>query len=113
MDVIEQWAKAEYSEGVSAGAAARQLCSLLGSNGCAPSLKAMLESMLSGANRASFDRSCILRAFDEAAPEAAAKARAESFRRLNPNRAAASAEQAPAQAPPPRSRPEQSEEQPA
>lgn len=83
MNVIEQWAQEEYRPGVSPGAAARQLCRLLGCTDVAPTLKRMLEDMLSNANRASFDRSQILSDFREADPEAAAEARKKSFRRIN------------------------------
>jgi len=83
--VIEQWAEDEYREGVSAGAAARQLCRTLGSNGAYPTLKRMLEDMLADRNRASFDRSCILRAVDVAAPEDAPRIRRESYIRNNPD----------------------------
>ena len=50
-NIIEVWAEAEYRDGVSAGAAARQLCSTLGANGCAPTLKRMLEDMLAEFNQ--------------------------------------------------------------
>jgi hypothetical protein len=84
MNVIEKWCKDEYREGVSAGAAARQLCSLLGAYDEAPTLKRILEDILSDANRASFDRSCILRDIDTAAPEDAPRIRRESYIRNNP-----------------------------
>ena len=83
VNIVEQWAREEYREGVSAGAAARQLCRLLGISGQFPTLKRMLEDMLADANRANQDRSCILADFDEAAPEAAQEARLASFRRIN------------------------------
>jgi hypothetical protein len=83
--IIEQWAEEEYREGVSAGAAARQLFRTLGCSGQYPKLKQMLEDMLTDANRASADRSAILFAFDDAAPEAARQARRESYFRNNPN----------------------------
>ena len=82
-DPIEGMAAAEYREGVSPGAAARQLCRSLGAHGVAPTLKRLLEDMLSNANRASFDRSQILSDFDAAAPEAAAAARVASHERIN------------------------------
>ena len=85
MNPIEKWCQDEYREGVSAGAAARQLCRMLGCFDEAPTLKRMLEDMLSDANRASFDRSCILRAVDYAAPEDAPRIRRESYVRNNPN----------------------------
>ena len=82
-NLIEQWAAEEYREGVSPGAAARQLCRSLGANGAAPTLKRLLEDMLANTNRASFDRSQILNDFDAAAPEEAAAARAASHKRNN------------------------------
>lgn len=82
--VVEQWAEDEYRPGVSAGAAARQLCRMLGSNGAYPTLQRMLEDMLADRNRASFDRSCILSAVDVAAPDDAPRIRRESFVRNNP-----------------------------
>lgn len=57
---IETWAAEEYREGVSPGAAARQLCRSLGAHGVAPTLKRLLEDMLSTANRASFERSQLI-----------------------------------------------------
>ena len=80
---IERAARDEYREGVSAGAAARQLCRTLGISGQYPTLKRMLEDMLADANRAAADRGRILQAFAEADPEAAATAKTESFRRMN------------------------------
>lgn len=77
---IEKLAREEYREGVSAGAAARQMCRCLDS---APTLKAILEDMLGEANRQAFDRSCILSRFAEAAPEEACAAHLESFARIN------------------------------
>jgi len=82
--VVEKWAEDEYRDGVSAGAAARQLCRMLGAIGQYPTLQRILEDMLDNANRASFDRSCILRAIDVAAPEDAQRIRMESFKRNNP-----------------------------
>lgn len=82
-NLIETWAADEYREGVSPGAAARQLCRLLGAHGEAPTLKRMLEDMLSNANFASFDRSQILSDFDAAAPAEAQAARMASHKRLN------------------------------
>jgi len=86
MNTIEKWAKEEYTEGASAGAAARQLCLHLGIHDEAPTLKKLLEELLEEANRSSFDRSQIIRAFDEASPDAASAARRESFARNNPTR---------------------------
>lgn len=82
-NVIEQWARDEYREGVSAGAAARQLCRLLGAYDAAPTLQRMLEDMLGDRNMASHDRHMILRDFEAASPKAAAEARLASFKRLN------------------------------
>ena len=84
-NTIDTWAAVEYREGVSPGAAARQLCRSLGSNGVAPCLKELLEDMLADALRASFDRSQILIDFADADPEAAAEAYAASFARNNPS----------------------------
>jgi hypothetical protein len=81
---IETWAKHGYRDGVSPGAAARELCRTLGAIGCAPTLRRMLEDMLADRNRASFDRSCILREIDVAAPDDAARIRVQSFKRNNP-----------------------------
>jgi hypothetical protein len=83
--VVEAWAEKEYRPGVSAGAAARQLCRELGCSGNYPVLKRMLEDMLSDANVRAFDRSQILDEFRQAAPEAAAEAQRQSFYRLNPD----------------------------
>jgi hypothetical protein len=91
MNVIEQWCQAEYREGVSAGAAARQLCRTLGCFDEAPTLKRMLEDMLADANRASFDRASILRAVDDVAPDDAPRIRRESFIRNNPDASIAGA----------------------
>lgn len=82
-NVIETWARDEYRQGRSAGAAARQLCRSLGASGCAPTLKTMLEEMLADANRASFDRSQILDEFCRHDPRAGHAARMTSFRRIN------------------------------
>lgn len=84
--IIEKWAREEYRDGVSSGAAARQLCRLLGMSNASPTLKRILEDMLGDINRASHDRHMILVAFDEASPNAAKKARRESFKRLNGER---------------------------
>ncbi len=83
--VVEQWVEAEYAQGREGDAAARQLCRMLGISGHYPKLKAMLEEMLASGNRASFDRSCILRAIDLAAPEDAPRIRMESYKRTNPD----------------------------
>lgn len=80
-DAIEDAARREYRDGVSAGAAARQMVRHLD---LAPTMKRMLEDMLADANIAAFDRSCILRAIDVCAPEDAPRIRVESFKRLNP-----------------------------
>lgn len=48
--VIERWVHEEYRPGVSAGAAARQVCRQLGCNGHAPELKRLLEDMLADFN---------------------------------------------------------------
>lgn len=77
---IDQMVKEEYREGVSAGAAARQLCRSLnrGSH-----LKRMLEDMLGEANKSSHDRWRILNAFSRGAPDEADVARMASFRFMN------------------------------
>lgn len=85
MNPIEKWCQEEYRDGVSPGAAARQLCRTLGCFEEAPTLRRLLEDMLSNANRASFDRSCILSAVDNAAPDDAPRIRRESFVRNNPD----------------------------
>lgn len=54
-NVIETWAKEEYREGISAHAAARQLCRSLGCYGHAPVLKKMLEDLLAEANKSSHE----------------------------------------------------------
>ena len=84
MNLIEKWTQGEYRDGVSPGAAARQLCRTLGGVGGYDTLKRLLEDMLAERNRASFDRSCILRAVDVAAPDDAPRIRRESFARNNP-----------------------------
>lgn len=48
--VVEAWAEKEYGEGISAHAAARQLCRELGCSGHYPTLKRMLEDLLAEAN---------------------------------------------------------------
>jgi hypothetical protein len=53
MNVIEKWTQEVFKVGVSAGAAARQLCRSLGAHGEAPTLKSMLETMLAEANKES------------------------------------------------------------
>lgn len=80
---IEQWTQAEYRPGVSAGAAARQLCRMLGAMAAAPTLKRMLEDMLADANVRSHDRHRILDEFKRAAPVEASAARRASFMRIN------------------------------
>lgn len=80
---IEKIVKGEWKPGSSAGAVARQVCRELGCSGRAPTLKKLLEEMLADANRASFDRSCILSEFEEASPDAAKIARHNSFDRNN------------------------------
>lgn len=82
-NVIETWAREEYRPGVSPGAAARQLCRSLGASGAAPTLKRMLEDMLSDANRASFDRSMIIQDFKAFDTEAGLQAELTSFCRIN------------------------------
>lgn len=81
--ILEQIAREQYREGVSAGAAARQICLVLGASGEYPTFTRMLEDMLADANRASADRSRILQAFADAAPEEAHEAKMDSFRRAN------------------------------
>lgn len=82
---IETWAADEYTPGVSAGAAARQLIRSLGCAGAAPTLKRMLEDLLAEANRASHDRHMILSDFEKAAPADAKAAQLASFHRSNPH----------------------------
>jgi hypothetical protein len=82
-NVIERYAKEEYREGVSPGAAVRQLCRSLGAHGGAPTLRRLLEDLLAGINREHHDRHCILSDFEAAAPDAARAARVASFNRLN------------------------------
>lgn len=88
---IEQLCHDEFRDGVSPGAAARQMCRSLPQGSA---VRRMLEEMLAKANRASFDRSCILRAFEDCDQEAADAARVESFHRINQT----GAENAPAHA---------------
>jgi hypothetical protein len=83
MNVIEKRSQDEFKDGASAGAAARQICLHLGIHNEAPTLKRLLEELLADANRSSFDRSQILRAFDEVNPDAATASRRESFSRNN------------------------------
>lgn len=82
-NAIETWTKEEFRPGVSPGAAARQLCRLLGAHGEAPTLKRLLEEMLAAANRASHDRSVIIRAFRDLDETAGHAAEMESFHRIN------------------------------
>lgn len=84
MNEIEKLVRDEYAQGRKGGAAARELCRSLGCFDIAPTLREMLEDMLAAANRASFDRSCILRAIDVAAPDDAPRIRMESIKRINP-----------------------------
>lgn len=77
---IDAMVKEEYREGVSAGAAARQLCRSLSRTS---ELRRMLEDMLGDANRSAHDRYRILEAFREASPEAAHEASMASFRFIN------------------------------
>lgn len=77
---IERLAQEEYREGVSAGAAARQLCRCLSHKS---HLRRMLEDMLGEANKSSHDRWRILDAFSQAAPDEADTARMASFRFMN------------------------------
>ena len=51
--MIEMWVAEEYQEGVSAGAAARQLCRRLEDF---PNLKRLIEDLLADANRQSFEQ---------------------------------------------------------
>ncbi|PRD42112.1 hypothetical protein C5748_18350 [Phyllobacterium phragmitis] len=77
---VDALARAEYHDGVSPGAAARQMCRSLPQSSM---LKRMLEDMLAEANRTHHDRYRILQAFDDAAPDAAMEARMASFRYMN------------------------------
>jgi hypothetical protein len=77
---IDAMVKEEYREGVSAGAAARQLCRSLSARS---ELKRMLEDMLGDANKSAHDRWRILDAFSRAAPDEADLARMASFRYMN------------------------------
>lgn len=52
---VETWAVEEYREGVGAHAACRQLIRSLGCAGFYPTLKRMLEDLLSDANRSSHE----------------------------------------------------------
>lgn len=81
--ILEQIARDEYREGVSPGAAMRQLCRMLGISGEYPTLQRLLEDVLADHNRASHDRNCILTDFAEVDAEAAKEAKMASFRRLN------------------------------
>ena len=80
---IEKLAQDEYRGGVSPGAAAREICRMLGATGTAPTLRRLLEDMLADANRASTDRARILQDFADAAPDEAKEAKMASFRRMN------------------------------
>lgn len=77
---IETLCEEEFREGVSAGAAARQMCRSLprGSK-----VREMLETMLAEANCRSFDRSVILHDFRELFPVAAQQSELRSFHRIN------------------------------
>lgn len=50
---------------------------------CRTDAEAMLEDLLAEANRQKSDRSMILRAFEDAAPEQAKEAHRASFERIN------------------------------
>lgn len=89
VNAIEEFAKEEFQPGVSAGAAARQLCRTLGACGYAPTLKRMLEELLASANVASHERYLILRDFEAVDAPAAHSAKKASFKRGQDRSAAA------------------------
>lgn len=82
-NIVEDMAADAYREGVSAGAAARELCRDLGVHGGFPTLRRLLEDLLAEANDAAQDRAQILSDFANSAPESAAQARRDSFQRIN------------------------------
>lgn len=84
-ETLERIVAAEWPEGRSAGAAARELCRTLGAAGISPTLQRLLNELLGQANFAAHDRTLILQDFAEASPEAARIAKLESFERWNPH----------------------------
>ena len=67
-------------QNASPGAVAREVCRSLDLHSPARDL---LEALLADSNKAAFDRSCILREYEEAAPAAHAVSLHESFERIN------------------------------
>ena len=80
MNEIDELVAAEWREGVSAGAAARQVCRSLSFD---TPLRNLLEELLADANRASHDRYLILQRFKDHNAEAGFEAGNESFCRIN------------------------------
>lgn len=80
MSTIDELVELEWRPGVSAGAAARQLCRSLGPNSA---LKNLLEAMLADANSAAQDRSAILNEITEFDERFGKQLRLASFNRTN------------------------------
>lgn len=78
--MIDELVKREWKAGVSAGAAARQLCRSLAPDS---PLKSLLEAMLDEANEAAQDRSTILNEVVEFDMEFGKKLTIDSFNRIN------------------------------
>ncbi len=79
-DTINALVKHEWREGVSAGAAARQICRSLDPSS---PLKLLLEAMLSDANEAAQDRSIILNEIKEFDLSFGKQMELASFNRIN------------------------------
>lgn len=77
---IDELVAKEWTDGRSAGAAARQVCRSLEFN---TPLRNLLEEMLGKANSDSHDRYLILQAFKDHDAEAGFAAEQESFHRIN------------------------------
>lgn len=80
-DWIEELVKAEWRDGVSPGAAARQVCRSLRDG--APVLKALLEELLAQVNLDAHERYLILEEFRAVDGDAGLAAKIRSFRRTN------------------------------
>lgn len=80
MNTINELVKKEWRTGVSAGAAARQICRSLAPDSA---LKLLLEAMLSDANEAAQDRAAILNEIMEFDLNFGKQLKLASFNRIN------------------------------
>jgi hypothetical protein len=80
MNKIDELVKHEWQPGISAGAAARQLCRSLAPDSA---LKALLEAMLADANEAAQDRAMILYEIMEFDLNFGKQLKLASFNRIN------------------------------